>query len=169
MLTQGTLSRAVTPVAGSGDVVSFYAYTSASAHTGFEALGKSELFLYSDPSGVVSLVTEHGIDNDTTGITQPESRVDQRFEGLPPGVTVAIADDDPTEFFMDSETTAQGKWHFNGNTDGGVLSGLPLPGSWSVTITPSFLMGIDTWRFIDSDGQEIPLDLTQPATLTATE
>jgi hypothetical protein len=170
VLTQGTLSRQVAPLERDGDVVSFYSYTSSSGHTGFEALGKSQLLLYRDTTaGVVSLVTEHGIDIDATGMSQPESQVNQHFTGLPAGVTIALADDDPSEFFMPSDATAEGKWHFHQNTDGGVLSGLPLPGSWSIAVSSEFLSGIDSWRFIDESGEEIPLDLTETVTLTASE
>jgi hypothetical protein len=166
VLTQGGMTQQVQPIERSEDVVSFYGYASSSAHTGFEALGKSELFFYVDTtSGVLSLVTEHGIDINSSGQAQPMSSVDQELTGLPLGVTVAIADDTPMEFSLDSPTSARGAWNFNQNTDGGVLSGFPLPGSWAVTITSDFIVGIDTWRFFGPE--EIPLDLTQPVTLTS--
>jgi hypothetical protein len=166
LLTQGTLHRWVSPVDGDRSVVAFYDYFSSSGHTGFEALGKSELYFYRDTtSGVVSLVTEHGIDLDTTGMDQPASVVDQEITGLPPGVTVAVSDDDAAEFSMDSPTSARGAWGFHHNTDGGALSGFPLPGSWSVEVSSQFVMGIEAWRFFGPE--EIPLDLTETVTLTA--
>ena len=167
LLTQGTLTRWVTPVEGDGSVVAFYDYFSSSGHTGLEALQKSELYFYTDvKTGVVSLVTEHGIDMDTSGIDQPPGKVDQEITGLPDGVTVAVSDD-ATELVMDSPTSAKGTWTFNQNTDGGALEGLPVPGSWAVTITSDFIEGIDAWRFFGPE--EIPLDLTLPVTLTAYE
>ncbi len=166
LLTQGALSRWVTPVAGAADVIAFYDYTSSSGHTGFEALGESELFFYRAAStGVVSLVIESGIDQDSSGLAQPVGRVQQQITGLPDGVTVAVADDDPTEFFMDSSTSARGVWRFQDNTDGGALSGFPVPGSWTVQITADFIEGITAWRFFGPE--EIALDLTMPVTLTA--
>jgi hypothetical protein len=169
-LTQGTLTKSVSPVDRDGSVVAFYDYFSSSGHTGFEAPEKSELYFYRDTStGILSLVTEHGIDVDTTGVSQPPGEVDQAFTGLPDGVTVAVSDDDkdPVEFVMDSPTIAQGTWTFNQNTDGGALSGFPFPGSWSVEVTSNFIEGIDAWRFFGPE--EIPLDLTLPVTLTAYE
>jgi hypothetical protein len=167
ILTQGSLTQMVSPVQGDTDVVSFYDYFSSSGHTGFEAVGKSELFFYEDTTtGIVSLVTEHGIDQTTTGQVQPAGKVDQTFTGLPPEVTVAVSDDNsPMELVMGSPGSAQGTWGFNGNTDGGALTGFPLPGSWTVVVTSDFIQGIDTWRFFGPE--EIPLDLTEPVTLTA--
>jgi cysteine-rich repeat protein len=168
LLRQGMLSQAVVPIDRAKDVVSFYDYTSSSGHTGFEAVGKSELFLYRDTgTGVMTLVTEHGIDQNSSGQNQPMGQVVQHIAGLPAGVSVAVADDDSTEFFMTSATTAEGNWTFNLNTDGGALSGLPLPGTWTVTVDSQFLVGIDTWRFLDPD--EIPLDLTETAVLIASD
>lgn len=166
LLTQGELSRWVKPIDRKGDVFTFYQYTSKSGHTGFEEVNASQLFLYRDiDTGVMSLVSEHGIDIDSTGIEQPVSRVVQRFSGLPGGVTVGFADDGPEEFEMDSKTTAKADWNFNTNTDGAALSGLPLPGNWSIDVDTEFIEGVDRWRFLD--GREIPLAMDETATLTA--
>ncbi|MFT3772004.1 MAG: DUF4215 domain-containing protein [Minicystis sp.] len=168
LLRQGSLSQWVRPVDGPTDIVTFYAYSSASGHTGFEALGTSSLYFYRDlTTGVLSLVTEHGIDEDASGQQQPKSHVRERFLGLPASVVITVPDDDGEELFKDSDTTATGDWSFNGNTDGGAFTGLPFPGSWSIEVEPSFLVGIETFRFIDGSGQTFPLDLTLPVTLTA--
>jgi cysteine-rich repeat protein len=170
LLKQGSLARIVRPLDRNGDIALFYAYSSASGHTGLEAVGASELYLYRDvQTGVLSLVAEHGIDIDTTGLVQPKSRVRQSFVGLPQGVTLAIADDDLGEVSMDSPTSAHGDWHFNANTDGAAFAGLPLPGKWKIDITPTFLEGIDTFRFIDGDGTLVPLDLTLTVSLIASD
>jgi len=154
------------PRESAGDIASLYAYGSASGHTGFEALGASERYLYRDlATGSTSLVTEHGIDQDTTGLQQPASRVKQGFLGLPESAFVLIPDDKVEELFKDSATSALGDWHFVGNTDGGVLAGLPLPGSWKIDIASTFIEGIDTFRFIDGDGTMVPLDLATTVTL----
>jgi cysteine-rich repeat protein len=175
LLQQGDLARWVAPVDRSQNFESFYALSSASGHTGFEALQKSQLYFYRDVgTAVLTLVTQHGIDADATGMQQPKSSVNQRFLGLPPQLSVALADDKPSEFFLDSEVSATGNWEFEGNSDGGALSGFPLPGSWSVDVVPTFTSGVDTWRYFDgaltsSTPAEIPLALTATARLTAFE
>jgi cysteine-rich repeat protein len=158
----------VHPLDRAADIVAFYAYSSSSGHTGLEAAFASELFLYRDlGTGVLSLVTEHGVDIDTSGVMQPKSQVKQSFVGLPSGVMIAVADDTPEEIFMNSSTSAQGDWNFHGNTDGAAFAGLPLPGNWKIDIDSTFITGIDTFRFIDGDGTMVPLDLTQTVTLIA--
>jgi cysteine-rich repeat protein len=145
----------------------FYHRTSASAHTGFEALQTSRIMLYLDKSTrTLSLLVTHGIDSNTTGQTQPASQVQLLFSGLPSGTSVAVSDDD-NELSMTSATSATGKWGFNGNSDGGVLAGLSYPGDWEVQISPAFLKGITTWTWVQSDGSTVSLDLTQPLTLKA--
>jgi cysteine-rich repeat protein len=168
LLTQGSFSVAVKPVGRSPDVVSFYDYSSASAHTGFEELGTSRLFLYRDlGTGALSLVTLHGIDLDSTGLTQLKSQVTQAFRHLPEPTFIAVADDDGEEFSKDSATTALGDWAFHQNTDGGVIGGLPAPGTWSIDIESSFTNGVSAWEYVDEDGALIDLDPASPATLSS--
>ena len=61
LLVQGKLSRPIVPVTRSADVVVFYDYSSASAHTGFEESGVSKLFLYRDaePGGQLGKPGHH--------------------------------------------------------------------------------------------------------------
>jgi len=168
LLTQAPIKQGVVPLDRTGDVASFYSYSSASAHTGIEVLRMSELYLYRDvTTGVLSLVTEHGIDLEATGQMQPHSQVSETFLFLPPELTVAVSDDKANEFFKDTPTSARGEWDFNGNTDGGALSGLPLPGNWSIDITPNFILGIDGWTFVDTAITTLVVNKT--ATLTAFE
>ncbi len=168
LVRQGSFTRIIHPLDLSTDVVTFYSYTSASGHTGFEAPRESELFLHRRlATGTLSLVTEHGVDMDSTGLSQPETDVEQTFQGVPPGVSIALADDNPGEISMDSATTAHGKWHFIQNTDGGVLTDLPFPGNWQIDVTSTFGSGIDTLRFFDGDGTEIPLDLVGTVSIIA--
>lgn len=175
LLQQGSLARGVAPVDRSQDFVAFYDLFSASGHTGFEAVQKSQLYFYRDVgTGVLTLVTQHGIDADASGVQQPSSSVTQRFLGLPPQLSVALVDDKSDEFFLDSSTSATGDWTFEGNSDGGALSGFPLPGSWSVDVVPTFTSGVTAWRYFDgalmsSATEEIPLALTATARLTAFE
>ena len=168
LLTQGALQRPVAPVDRGQQAVAFYAYSSASAHTGFEAARKSRLYLYLDLStGALSLFTHHGIDLDSSGISQPQSDVAMAFLYLPESTIVSLADDKKDELYKDTPTSAIGDWHFNDNTDGGVLSTLPLPGSWSIDVVPTFAKGVDAWDYVDGDASMIPLDTAATANLTA--
>src|SRR4029079_17300616 len=168
LLTQAPIKQGVVPLDRKGDIVSFYSYSSASGHTGLEALRLSELYLYRDvTTGILSLVSEQGIDQQGTGQVQPKSHVTTTFLCLPPEVTVTISDDPMNEFIKDTPTSAKGEWDFDGNTDGGALSGLPLPGTWSIDITPTFIEGIDGWSFVDTAMTTLVVNKT--ATLTAFE
>lgn len=167
LLLQGSFVRVVHPLELSTDVVTFYAYASASGHTGFEAPGKSELLLHRHTAtGTLSLVTEHGVDIDAGGLIQPKTSVQQHFLGLPAGVSIALADE-PDELSLDSSTSASGDWDFIHNTDGGALAGLPFPGNWQVDVVSTFGSGIDTLRFFDGDGAEVPLALTTTVSIVA--
>lgn len=164
---QGEVVQPVQPVLGGVDVTTFYAHDSASAHTGFETRRESHLFLYLAPDGTLSLLTIHGIDEDATGISTGEGEVVQTFEGLPGGTYVAHADDNTDEFDLTSPSTALGDWWFRDNTDGGVLSGLPWPGAWTITIRTDLDVGIDTWGVIVPDGVRHLLDATREAILVS--
>lgn len=167
LLLQGSFARVVHPMDLSSDVVTFYAYASASGHTGFEAAGASELLLHREiATGTLSLVTEHGVDIDSSGEIQPKAHVEQRFLGLPGGVSVAVADE-ADELSLDSSNTALGAWDFIHNTDGGALAGLPFPGNWQVDVVSTFGPSIDRLRFFDGDGGEVPLDLATTVSLLA--
>lgn len=167
-LTQGPLARPVIPVAGPLGPASFYGYESASSHTGLEQVRESRLYLYIDTSAAtLSLFTHHGIDKNATGITQPKGKVQQTFLNLPDGAFIPVADDKPEELFLDTATSAEGDWHFTENTDGGVLSGLPFPGEFSIDIQSEFEQGIDGWAYLDPTGAPIPLDSAIAANLTA--
>ena len=149
-------------------VQSFYDYRSASSHTGLEQVGESRIYLYADSNtGLLSLVTTHGIDFDATGQVQPASTVDFDITGLPAGVGVLLADDSPSEFFMAGPGVARGRWQFDRNSDGGALGYLPFPGAWKITVTPSFHTGLSTWGFVRDDGVRIPLVMTEPITIEA--
>lgn len=168
LLTQGALAKIVEPVARSQDLTSFYSYTSASAHTGFEALQASRLFLYRDlTNGSLSLVTIHGVDLEASGQDQPSSKVEQSFVFLPSETLVSIADDYEEEFSKDSPTTARGAWSFHHNTDGGALSGLPSPGAWSIDVTFGETEGITAWDYIEKEGSPIALEIAETSTLSA--
>ncbi|MBK7402359.1 MAG: DUF4215 domain-containing protein [Myxococcales bacterium] len=146
----------------------FYDYRSASSHTGLEQVGESRIYLYVDTTtGRLSLVLTHGIDFDSSGLTQPKAQVDFDVAGIPPGFTIDVRDDTPGEFFATSASTASGRWSFDRNSDGGVLGGLPFPGVWKVTVTPKFLTGLTTWGFVRDDLARIPLVMKETITIEA--
>ena len=146
----------------------FYDYFSASSHTGLEQLGESRIYLYVDSNtGRLSLILTHGIDLDSSGLSQPASTVDMDVTGLPTVVTLDLSDDTPSEFSKNSPTTAIGRWVFNLNSDGGILGGFPFPGVWKVTVTPTFMTGLTTWGWVRHDVQRIPLKMTEPITIEA--
>ena len=151
--------------------VAFYNYSSASSHTGFEQVGESRIYLYVDANtGRLSLVLTHGIDFDGTGLSQPASTVAMDVVGIPPGFVIDVEDDpgqSPREFVATGATTAAGRWRFNNNSDGGVLGGLPFPGVWKITVTPTFMTGITTWGWVRDDLKRIPMNMMQPITIEA--
>ncbi len=74
-IRQGDLRVEVLPLVGPSSATDFYAYRSASAHTGFEAVGASRIYLYRwSAEQALSLVMHHGIDAGS-GVAQPESSV----------------------------------------------------------------------------------------------
>jgi cysteine-rich repeat protein len=150
--------------------VLFYDYFSASSHTGLEQVGESRIYLYVDSAtGRLSLILTHGIDFDTSGLSQPASTVNMDIAGLPAPVTLDLVDDpgqNPPEASK-TGSTAQGRWNFNKNSDGCVLGGLPFPGVWKVTVTPMFTTGITTWGWVKHDAVRIPLKLDETITIEA--
>ena len=154
------------PIYRNKTAVDFYDYRSASSHTGLEQVGESRIYLYVDTnSGRLSLVLTHGIDQDSSGLTQPAATVEFDVTGIPPGFVVDLSDDDRSEFFATSSTTAVGRWTFNRNSDGGVLGGLPFPGVWKITVTPHFHTGLSTWGWVRDDLVRIPLVMSEPITI----
>ena len=83
------------------------------------------------------------------------------------GTFVDVADDKPAEFLLDSLTSARGIWVFDESTDGGVLSGLPTAGSWSIDVVPQVWSGVQIWQYVRGDHVSINLDLAPLANLTA--
>jgi cysteine-rich repeat protein len=166
-ITQGTTQMDVVPIDRAATATAFYNLFSASSHTGFEALNGSRVMLYRDlGTGILSLVMHHGIDQNTSGQRQPNSQVTFLWSGLPATSVVALSDD-TSELFLTSTTTAQGNWRFNNNTDGGIISGLSVPGSWSVTLSPTFVSGITEFDWVNGNGSLVPLSLTGNVTISA--
>jgi cysteine-rich repeat protein len=168
-VTQSGRSFAATPLVRDMSDVDFYSYSSASAHTGFEALETSRIMLYLDRSTrSLGLIVFHGIDENSSGESQPKSLVVMQFSGLPETTTVDVIDDDSqNEFTMTSSTEGTGYWNFTGNSDGVALGNLPIPDDWTITVSPAFRSGVSTWTWIQSDGSLVDLDLTLPLTIQA--
>jgi len=145
----------VAPIVTSEDAVSFYDYTSVSAHTGFEAPFTSLAFAHvARLSSELSIFSIHNIDRDSSGVATGQGFARQRYSGLPPGAFVALSDEQH-ELFLAGASEAEGDWQWQDNTDGGVIGGLPLPGDWRVDfeITSS---STTAYSFIDAGG---PIDL----------
>ncbi len=169
LITQPSgVSFGTNPLVRAKTAASFYDFFSASSHTGFEEVRESRLYLYVDSgTGRLSLVLTHGIDEDTSGITQPTSAVEMDVTGLPAGVAVELADDNSSEFFSAGPGVARGRWAFGGNSDGGVLGAFPFPGSWKVVVTPRFSSGISSWGWVTHTLVRTPLVMTEPLTIEA--
>lgn len=162
VLRQGGVTHTVEAIEGTTDVVSFYDYYSASAHTPYMEDQVSKLYFYKDPAGNLSLVMHHSIDNSVSRYM----RVDFDFEGIPNGAYVSVSDDpshrwDPPrrkEFSLAYDM--EGHWEHYRNSDGGVLSGLPTNEAWCMTIDPYFIAGITGWDFLTPAGA-ISLDMNE--------
>jgi len=145
----------------------FYDYFSASSHTGFEEVSESRLYLYADATtGRLSLVLTHGIDQGTSGQSQPSAAVNMSIAGIPGGWSVDVSDD-PGEFVKTGPGTAQGKWTFQNNSDGGVIGGLPFPGTWTITVDATFVKGISAWAWVRHDLTRVPLTMGNIVTIQA--
>jgi cysteine-rich repeat protein len=168
LVTQGGSSASVVPVDRVVSAPTFYGLSSASSHTGLEVLSTSRVYLYRDTTtGILSLVIHHGIDRDTSGQTQPSGRVVFDITSLPVPTVVAVTDDSAPEFFKGSPISAHGAWDFQNNSDGGVLSGFPMPANWSITIAPQFQQGIAFWQYVDGSLRTLDLALAAAMTITA--
>ncbi len=158
---------AVTPVVTAQDAVAYYAFSSASGHTGLERAEESRACLHaSSASGALSLIISHGID-DNASRNQPDGRVEMDILGVPTGAFVALSDDPASEFLAAAAGSVRGRWSFSRNTDGGIVSRLPFPGSWTITIDARFLQGIGSWSFVDGNLARRGLSMVKRATLRA--
>ncbi len=154
------LRRAVPAVEQAQAAHVFYDYRSASSHTGYEQRLRSILFLHRDlNTDAVSLIITHGIDAPGN---QPSGRVTMDLEGVPEVARVTQSDDSG-EFNINR--ALEGSWTYANNTDGGVVSDLPLDEDWAITITPNFVRGNTSWAYHFADGTLILLDMDLPVTI----
>lgn len=153
-VSQSGIETAVQPVARRSSPTAFYRYESASAHTGFEAVGLATLFLYVDTSTAddeLSMFAIAGVDDLGTGNLQPAANISAHFGGVPIGARVVLSDD-PGELLGGLPGAFNAMWNFNQNTDGGVISGLPWPTAWTIAADETFSAGITAWHYVDRDG-----------------
>lgn len=171
-LEQGNSFTAVSPLAGSDDIVTFYGYgtfpgAAASANTGLEKSDTSILFLYKDTTnGELSLVAIHDQQLDGSGATATftysiSGAVQPTFS----------AEDDPGEVvdpvYPPAPPFSQ-TWRWNNvNTDGAALTGGLEGNEWCITIDAFFPPtggltpgSITNWEFLTGAGA-IPLDLEE--------
>lgn len=169
LVTQAERGFAATPIVRAVSSAEFYDYRSASSHTGMEEAGSSRILLFVNSSALeLALVVFHGIDLNSSGVEQPDAKVRMQFDGLPETTVVSVDDDDAAdELWMPSPTTATGFWNFANNTDGGAISGLPFPGDWEISVTPSFDLGILFWTWAQSESSYVLMDLAQPLVIKA--
>jgi cysteine-rich repeat protein len=167
LLIHGDIERSVMPIDRPGDAATFYAYTSESSHTGLERADLSTFFLYRDTNReVLSLVTHHGIDEDTTGVRLEHGLVDMALDGVPPGTFVTVGDE-ADELFFEGPERVVGRFELWRNTDGGALGPLPFPGRWEIHVRVALLIGIGAWSYRLADTSEVELDPAAEAILIA--
>ncbi|MCA9542827.1 MAG: hypothetical protein KC613_00510, partial [Myxococcales bacterium] len=161
------LIRSIPAVERPRTAAQFYNYSSASSHTGFELRARSLLFLYRDlNTDELALVITHGIDNmgQPAAERQPSgSRVRMDLSGVPAQAVVTQSDDNGTEFGLNHEP--EGNWSFGDNTDGGVLSNLPLDEDWAITLEVLQFDQIDQWAYYFAADNQLVLDPALPVTI----
>lgn len=167
-VTQAGVTYTVTPVERAENDAVYYDYWSASAHTEFVEPFVSKIYLYTNTlTGELSFFMHHNIDsNAPPHIGSASATVRFDFDTIPAGATTAQSDDNLAEF--DISRAVEGTWAYGHNTDGGVIGDLPTDSGWSFTIDATFggAEPMTSWVYVDSDGSEIMLDMTQPVTIT---
>lgn len=152
----GRPALAVLPAVGGASATSFYAYRSASSHTGFEALGVANLVLHVDRNGgALSLVFFAGIDGGLGGPVQPDSTMGVEVSGLPMGARLLLSDE-PDECTLRGDRLSC-DWRFQQNTDGFVLGPLPWDADWDIVVNPDFRDGVSSLRYQNGDGRALTL------------
>lgn len=145
----GRPSVAVRPLARGQTAAQFYAYTSASAHSGFEEVGLANHILYVDARmGTLGLVFIAGRDGDL-GMPpeQPDSTLQVNWTGVTPTAIVAVSDDEG-ELRAVGGGRFEGRWSFQNNTDGGAIEGLAWDQPWRVVAQTVRSDGITRARFV---------------------
>ena len=157
----------VRPLARRLPVTDFYRYESASAHTGFEDAGLVNHILYVDSTtGTLSLVFVAGRDGELGLLPQqPDATLQIDWSGVPTAAAVAVSDDGG-ELRGVGVGRFEGRWSFQDNTDGGVISGIPWNQSWRITAQTIRADGMTRARFVGLAGATNTLGLRDDVTLT---
>lgn len=154
--------RPIVPHVSGTDPFTFYDYFSESAHTGFEGVTTSVLFLHhSTALRGLDLFTIHGIDLDTSGEDSGDCAIDQTVSGVPPEAFITISDEGQ-EFFNTGPGTFMGTWEYHHNSDGAVLSAIPFPGSWRIQVDTDMADCVPNWESFDGEQR---IDLLAPTTI----
>jgi cysteine-rich repeat protein len=157
----------VRPHARMASASAFYAYHSASAHTGFEDVGLANHILYVDTAaGTLSLVYVAGRDGDLGLMPeQPDATLQLNWLGVPAGALVAVSDDDG-ELRAVGGGRFEGRWSFHNNTDGGAIQGLPWDQAWRIVAQTVRADGVTRQRFIGFNGTPSSLTLRDDVVIT---
>jgi len=160
-ITQAGNSWVIEPVIRDQSIVNFYDYRSASSHTGFEEPYTSKIYLYQcNISDEFGLIIHHHEDGKAGS-----GEVKFNLQDMPPDASVVVADDRSSEFSMSQEP--DGNWAYSENTDGGAVT-LPIHDSWSISVIPNFITGINAWQLVNGDGSKIELDMDEPIVISYT-
>lgn len=164
-ITQSGSTYLVEAIGDTQSAVAFYDYYSSSGHTPYMEDQVSKIYLYEDGEGTVSLIIHHSIDYSISEYM----RVNFDFEGIPEVAYVALSDDtnhnwegghsNNVEF--DLSYPIEGMWEFYHNSDGGVLTDLPMDPIWTIIIYPDFA-GITDWKYQETESSTIALDMSEP-------
>jgi len=171
-ISQDSITWDITPIYRSESPLDFYDYgynDIGCGNTPFMEYYKSKIYFYKDTSNDdLSLIIHHA----KCGGTDDWKRVDFDFENIPDGSYVSVTDDDsrhiwdpPRENELDITLEPEGHWKYNTGSDGGVLGNLPIDESWSMTINPNFISGINEWYYQEENNM-IQLDMIKPITIT---
>jgi subtilisin family serine protease len=172
IVTQSEETYIIDLIEGTQSAVDFYDYYSSSGHTPFMKDLVSKIYLYNDiTSGELSLIMHHSKDDSTSSYM----RVDFNLEGVPEGAYVALSDDsthkwnktrNPKGLEFDITQEPEGNWEHYRNSDGGVLGGLPTDEAWSITISPTFIAGLNSWQYHTLGDIDIDLLMDKPVTIS---
>lgn len=171
LIEQGAFSSPVQLLQGSGSVVDFYGWDMTSSSTDQIDLTldrTSQLFLYEDDTGEISVVAIHG------RVATHAGTANFQLSGVPAGAAWVVMDDGVAfDSYSLSPPTGSAVWAWDPCcTDGGALEG-GFNGAFVLTIDPDFT-NISDWDFLSGPSALSPTriaipSLTDPLTIRATK
>jgi len=173
-LTQDGVTVPIEVSSGTSTAVDFYQYYGASSHMGFESAFQSNMVVYRrTTTGELALIFTHNIDRDSSGQSTGNGGVTLDLGGVPGGAFVDLSDDPShcwdfprcQEFSL--AYANEGNWRYTDNTDGGVLSGLPIATPWCISVSPVTWLNINSWVYY-SNGVDVNLNMSSTADLCYT-